>query len=166
MSTNQKQAVVNAVTEVLGSDFVVGETLVKDVITADQKATVKASIVEGILDGSIGYSKDNTDAAAVSKYVSGLINNHFRKARELNGGSVYRPTNTGPVRDSQLRELNKLLNSGQFEIDSEQYSSIQSSISTRTAELTAAKSAKSAASAKSKIDMSVLPSHITDLIDS
>lgn len=165
MTIKQKDAVVSAVAEVLGDDFTPGTTIVRDVITTDQKAEVRDAVVNGILDGSIAYSKDNTNATEVKKYVGGLINNHFRKAKDLNGGTTYKPTGTGPVRDKQLRELNKLLNTGKFSEGSEQFTSIQSAIATRTAELTAAKTAKQAASAKSKVDMSVLPENITDLLN-
>ncbi len=161
----QKDAVVNAVANALGDDFTSGITNVKEVITAEQKAEVKSAVINGILDGSVDYSKDNTNEAEVRKYVGGLVNNHFRKAKELNGGTTYKPTGVGPVRDKQLRELNKLLSTGQFTVGSAQHTDIQSAISTRTAELTAAKAAKQAASVKAKVDMSVLPENITNLLD-
>ena len=166
MTIKQKDAVVNAVVEVLGSDFVPFETLVSEVITADQKQAVRELVLAGILDGGVAYTKDISDEPTVKKYVSGLVNNHFRKAKDLNGGSTYTPTGTGAARDDQLRELNKLLSTGDYETGSEQYASIQGAITSRKAELTAAKASKQAASAAAKVDMSVIPSHILDLLQS
>ena len=166
MTIKQKDAVVNAVAEVLGNDFVPFDTVVHKVITADQKQAVREIVLAGILDGGVAYTKDITDEPTVKKYVSGLVNNHFRKAKDLNGGKTYTPTGTGSVRDEQLRELNKLLSTGNYETGSDKYASIQGAIASRKAELAAAKAAKQAATASAKVNMGVIPNHIIDLLQS
>lgn len=164
MTIKQKDAVVNAVVEILGDDFTPFNTVVSEVITADQKRAVREIVFNGILDGGVAYTKDISDESAVKKYVSGLVNNHFRKAKDLNGGSSYAPTGTGATRDSQLRELNKLLST--YETGSEQYASIQGAVATRQAELSAAKAAQTTAKQAAKVDMSVIPNHILELLNS
>ena len=163
---SQKNAVVKAVVEVLGDDFEAGVTNVREVITPEQKASVREQLLNSFVNGEIVYSKPTDNTSDLKKYVNGLINNHFRKAKELNGGSTYRPaSSTGPRGDAQLKELNKLLSSGQFSEGTDQYTSITSAIAERTSTLEAERAAKKAASSKKKIDVSVLPSNIAGLLD-
>ena len=132
---------------------------------SEQKTTVKETVIDGILNGSIAYSKDLSNVVEVKKYVSGLVNNHIRRAKELNGSIVYKSSKVGSIRDSQIREMTKLLESSNYPEGSEQRASIQSSIATRTAMLQSEKVAKRATTVAASIDMSVLPDNITDLLN-
>lgn len=110
---SQKQAVVNAVAQVLGSAFVSGQTNVSQTLSADQKTQVRSLVASGISSGAVTYGKDRFDVKAVAKYTAGLVENHLRKAKELNGGTAYAPTKPrGPrgtkavsEKDSQLVAL-------------------------------------------------------------
>lgn len=159
----QKDAVVIAVTKVLGEDFTVGTTVVKDVITKDQKSEVRGIVLQGILDGEVAYNKDLADEKAIGRYVNSMVDNHFRKAKELNGGSTYRPASTGTRRDPQLKELNKLLKS--LPEDSEGREQVLEHIEIRNKQLDEARAQKRSAASIGEIDVDVLPQHLRGLVD-
>jgi len=169
MSTpiSQKQAVVSAVSDVMGSSFTSGSTLVKENITSEQLADVRHSVFTGILNGDISFNKDISDHKALGRYVNGMIDNHFRKAKELNGGNKYLPTNPGRgSRDPQLSALRKLIKS--YGDGSPEFEKISTAISTRQEELTVER--KAAADMRKKqsivesIDTSVLPDELSSLV--
>lgn len=169
MSTSQKEAVVEAVEAILGDSFVSGSTIVKETITADQLSQLREHILTGILGGSIAFSGDRSDAKAVGRYVNGMIDNHFRKAKELNGGMKYAVKNTSGSRgsrDPQLTALRKLAKS--YTMGSPEFVRIQSAISAREAQLlqerNAAKAQHKRTETLSKIDMAVLPAELSSLI--
>lgn len=169
MSTSQKAAVVAAVEEILGDSFISGSTIVKETITSDQLSQLRESILTGILSGDIAYNGDNSDAKAVSRYVNGMIDNHFRKAKELNGGMKYAVKHTSGSRgsrDPQLTALRKLAKG--YTAGSAEFVRIQSAITARELQLThernAAKAENKRAETLSKIDVSVLPAELSSLI--
>jgi hypothetical protein len=172
MSTQigQKQAVIDAVASVLGSNFTSGLTVVRDTITSDQLDEVREIVLNGIAHGTVTYGKDSTDEKAVRRYVNGMIDNHFRKATELNGGNKYTApaSSARGARDAQLSTLKKLLKT--FEEGSEQYNQVAEAIETRTSflatERATAKASRARASKASEIDMSVLPLELQELINS
>ena len=95
---SQKQAVIDAVVEKLGSTYD-ASVPVSDVLTDEQIEEIKDTVSQEILDGNVKYSK-SLDEEPVKKYVSGMVSNHLRKAKELNGGVEYRPKNkrtTAPI---------------------------------------------------------------------
>ena len=164
----QKQAVVNAVSTVLGSNFVSGETVVKSVITTDELTQVRTIIFNGIQNGTVAYNGDATDEKALSRYVNGMIQNHFRKAKELNGSNKYIPANPGTGRrDEQLSSLKKLLKT--YQEGSDEYNKVLEAISSREAEL--AEQRKNASEAKKQqkiidsIDTSVLPPELSSVVE-
>lgn len=159
----QVQAVVNAVSEVLGDDFTQESTVVGEVITPEQKAEVREIVLNGILNGDVAFKGSLEDEALVKRYVSGMVDNHFRKSRLLNGGSVYKPSATGTKRDPQLKELNKLLKT--LSPGTEDYTKVQEHIEVRTSQLAEERAAKSIANSRAQIDTSVLPSHLTDMLN-
>ena len=83
----QVDAVIDAVTVVLGNDFIPGNTKVKEVLTAEQKDSVVDILVKGIVDGEITYRKDASDKKALRRYVNGMIGNHFNRNPVLNGNN-------------------------------------------------------------------------------
>lgn len=157
----QKQAVVDAVANVLGEDFIPSTTIVKDVITTDQKNLVKEEVLGGILNGSVSFGGSLEDEKAVAKYVSSMIDNHFRKALELNGNVPYKPARTGTKRDPQLREMNKLLL--RFPEDSQEHAEIAAEIALRNEQLAEMRAAKRNATSIGTIDTEVLPEHLRAL---
>ena len=130
---SQKSAVVNEVKSILGSGFD-PSIPAKDQLTPEQFTLLKSNVVAGIVNGSVSYNKDASDEKEVARYVSGMVSNHFRKAKELNGGSPYKPQFSGRgSRDPQLSELSKLLNT--YDEGSSEYNQIISAINSRKTEL-------------------------------
>lgn len=169
MSTpiSQKTAVVNAVKEVLGSTFVPNKTQVKDALSSDQLEEIRNNVFNGIINGDIQFNKDTSDEKALRRYVNGMIDNHFRKAKELNGGNKYVPTNPGKGRrDPQLSALRKLVKN--YSEGTEEFIKVTAAIETREQEL--AEERKLAAAAKKKedvlssIDTSVLPEDLQETL--
>lgn len=162
---SQKEAVVNEVKSILGSNF--NPSLpVKGQLTADQLSTIKSNVVDGIVGGAIAFNKDTTDSKEISRYVSGMVSNHFRKSKELNGGNSYTPQSTGRgSRDSQISELNKLLKT--FPEGSDEYNQVVTAIGSRKTELASLKAESAKEKRKQKelasIDTSALPAHLQNL---
>ena len=116
MSISQKDAVVQAVKAQLGSRYVEGADCSK-LLTKVDRQNISITLANGILNGNVAYSK-TLDAAEVRGYVSGLLSNHLRKAKELNGGCSAPKSTTPRVpktakvpksTDARLFALNKLI---------------------------------------------------------
>lgn len=136
MSTNktkQIDAVISAVAEVLGDSFVVGTTVVSDVITSDQKQQVRTLIKAGILNGEIECKKDLSNEKEINRYANGMINNHLMKSKKLNGGNPYKSNKKGLPRDKTLRELTKY--HATLQPNTPEYVEVSSAISRRKDEL-------------------------------
>ena len=162
MSTKQVQAVINAVTVVLGDNFTPNTTTVLSTLTKEQKEEVRNIIFDGVMSGDVVYNKSTVNATAVKRYVNGMVDNHLRKSKALNGGVPYKPSSSGSKRDPQLRELNKLLKT--FEPGTDQYSQVQTSIGSRSAQIQVEKSQKSIADVRASIDTSVLPDNLASML--
>lgn len=165
---SQKTAVVNEVVAILGSSFD-SSLPAKDQLTSEQFSTIKTNIVNGIVNGSISYSKDLGDDKEIVRYVSGMISNHFRKAKELNGGNSYAPQSTGRgSRDSQLSELSKLL--GTYTEGTEEFNQIVSAIDSRKSELATEKASFVAEKKRKKelasLNTEALPDSVKGLAES
>jgi vacuolar-type H+-ATPase subunit I/STV1 len=165
---SQKQAVVNGVKSVLGSSFD-PSVPARDQLSDEQLASVKSYVTSQIVGGFVEFSKDNSDEKEVSKYVSGMVSNHLRKAKELNGGETYVPQSTGRgSRDAQISELNKLLKT--YAEGTEEYNQILDAISSRKTEIAAEKAELSKEKRKAKelssINMEALPDSLKSLANS
>lgn len=163
MSISQKQAVVEAVEAILGSNFVLGETVVAEVLTKEQKIEVRALVAESILNGTVACNKDLDDPKAIGKYVNSMVDNHIRKAKNLNGNNTYAPAKKGTRRDEKLKELTKLRS--QFEAGTPQYAEIQGHILSRNAELDKIRAEKKSSAAIGTINAEVLPPHLRNLVN-
>ncbi len=165
---SQKAAVVNEVEAILGSNF--DQSLpVKEQLTPEQISTVKINVVSGIMNGFISFNKDIGDLAEVTRYVAGMVSNHFRKAKELNGGAAYAPQFSGRgSRDTQLAELSKLLET--YDEGSDEFNQIISAIDSRKAEMTTEKAVFSAERKRKKelasLNTDVLPESVKGLAES
>ena len=103
----QKKAVIKSITNILGADLL-KTTNAKSVITAIQLKKVRSEILNGILNKEIDYSGDTSDKKKLTRYVNGMIDDHFRKAKELNGGNNYLPKESRKIQDKQLDSLKSL----------------------------------------------------------
>lgn len=165
MALTQKEAVVTAVQSVLGSDYDTSIPAMEQ-LSKEQVSEVKNSIFSQIKDGAVSFNKDTDDDNELMRYVNGMVSNHFRKAKELNGGVKYSPKTTGRgSRDPQLSNLTQLLK--RFEEGSDEFTKVDTAISTRRDELAderaiIAKERRKTTQAK-KIDLSALPPELQDL---
>ncbi len=131
----QKEAVVKAVREVLRSQFSSGVNVIA-IITRDQKNQIRTKIFNAIVEGYVTYSKDISDNKELRKYVNGMVDNHIRKAKELNGGIKYTTKNPGSGRgrrDPQLVNLKKLQT--KYSQKEPEFTKIQVAIQKRETEL-------------------------------
>jgi hypothetical protein len=109
---SQKDAVINAVASILGDRFEPGINA-RELLSAEEITSVKNTVSNGILNGSVSFSKDVSDEKAVRRYVAGLVDNHLRKAKELNGGVKYAATTTrGPRANKAAKTTSKSSNNG------------------------------------------------------
>lgn len=164
MSISQKDSVVNAIHNVLGSSFD-PSIPAREQLSDEQLKAVKQFVVSGIMDGSVDYKKD-LEEEEVTRYVSGMVSNHLRKAKELNGGVTYSPQSTGRgSRDAQISELHKLLKT--YEEGTEEFNQIMNAIETRKTEIAAEKDSivkeKKKAKEFSSINLNALPENLKDL---
>lgn len=106
MSENQitqALAVVEAVKKVLdktGRMYLPTENYLT-FLTKEDREQVEKLVVDGIASGRVAYSKGTKDKGAITKYVPGLVLNHLRKHKALNGGVKYVP---GPRKAKTERE--------------------------------------------------------------
>jgi hypothetical protein len=97
MGTTQKQAVIDVVQATL-PNFVPGMNA-KSMLSDEQLKIIRETIIGGIRVGDIDYSKDATNERTVKNYVHGMVDNHLRKAKELNGGVKYAPATSRPRKE-------------------------------------------------------------------
>lgn len=144
---NQRSATVNTILSVLsehGINYELnGETPVSKVLTDTMKSQVREILFTAFRNGEVEYkasfqSKVNDDSE-LKKYISGLVNNWIRKAKEFNNGQAYQAKNPG-IRagsgDSKVKEMKKLLT---VTTDPQAKAIIQAAIDERVAELKAEK---------------------------
>ena len=165
---SQKQAVVDGVKYVLGTSFDPSLSA-REQLSDEQLVAVKNYVSGMISAGGVEYSKDISNEKEVAKYVSGMVSNHLRKAKELNGGETYVPQSTGRgSRDTQISELNKLLKT--YAEGTEEYNQILNAITSRKNEIAAEKAEVSKEKRKAKelssINMDALPESLKTLATS
>lgn len=114
---NQRDATCNCILSVLSDRGVEyeqsGPTPISSVLTAEDKATVRAILFTQFRAGKIDYKNAlPTDDKVLSNYISGLVNNWIRKAPEFNCDVTYQAKNPGSRAgsgDEQIKEMKKLL---------------------------------------------------------
>lgn len=165
MKVNQRQATVNTILAVLserGVDYELnGPTPISEVLTDSDKSKVREILFTQFKQGQIQYkstfqSKVDDDSE-LKKYISGLVNNWIRKAKEFNAGETYKAKNPGSragSQDAEVKEMRKLLS---VTTDPESRALIQEAIDSRVAELKAHKN-------QVTIDVNQLPEHLRHLI--
>ena len=107
----QVLAVVDEVKSVLGETYDVSVPSTTHLDKAGITA-IQGAIFDGLAAGEIEYKGDVTNIKTLKTYANGLVTNHLRKCKLLNGNVKYEASGNGPKRDERLRELNKVLASG------------------------------------------------------
>jgi hypothetical protein len=90
--------------------FVEGQ-IAKDLIDTEGRKTIHAAVKKGFESGNVSLSTEMTGEKLV-KYIPGLVSNHLRKDKRLNGGKQYEPTESGKFTGNsnpQIREMRKLV---------------------------------------------------------
>ena len=162
---NQRSATVNTILSVLserGYEYELnGETPISDVLNDSDKAKVREILFTMFRQGQVEYKSSFQskvdDDSELKKYISGLVNNWIRKAKEFNSGNTYQAKNPGSragSQDSKVKEMRKLL---QVTTDPQAKAMIQEAINQRVAEIKAEKN-------QVEIDASQLPKHLRHLV--
>ena len=131
-------------------------------LTKEQRASVIGIVTQGIMNGQVDFSaeakaKYDTDAK-VKSYTTGMVSNHLRKDKRLNGNTKYEIKNPGSRAgsgDDQLKALKALRSTI---TDSENLTAIDEAIANRTAEVQASKQKTVV------IDAEALPEHLRYLL--
>lgn len=153
---SQKQAVIDATRKIMGSAYnstvAVTETLTKNDING-----IKSMVYDGIVSGDVIFNKEFSETE-VKKYVSGMVSNHFRKAKELNGGASYKPKVVGTriVKDPKLNDLNTLLSN--TKPGTEEHVKVMEAVTARKSEIAVKKNNTY------DIDVTVLPDDLKAVI--
>jgi hypothetical protein len=142
-----------------------GETSFSNAVSLskDEFAQVVEQVTDGIESGEVDFSDeakakyDSRDK--IRKYVVGMVKNHIRKDKRLNGGTKYEAKNPGSRAgsgDEQLKNLKALLSTLTSEEDKE---AVQAEIDARKAQLQASK----AKTTQKEINWDLIPEHLRSL---
>jgi hypothetical protein len=125
------------------------------------KQQVREILFTSFRNGQVEYKSSFQskvdDDSELKKYISGLVNNWIRKAKEFNSGQTYKAKNPGSragSQDPEVKEMRKLLS---VTTDPEARTLIQEAINSKIAELKAEKN-------QVEIDISNLPEHLKHLV--
>ena len=149
----QNDAVVQAVLNITGHEAY-SET--PCVLTSEQKAQVREVLFEGFKTQKIVLSPEKSAEGeqAIWEYIPGLISNHMKKDKRLNGNVKFEVKNPGSRAgnsDPQLTAMRALLGSL---TDADERTEVQGYIDARLAEINAAKVVK-------VIDFAALPAELS-----
>lgn len=141
---NQRQSVYLATMNVLADsniNFDDGQSpTAAELVTKDMRQSIMSIVTQSIISGETEFSAEATakhdTEAKVRSYVSGLVNNWFRKDTRLNGGTKYVTKSPGSRQgsgDEQLKAL-KALRATKSD-DAEALQVIDAAIESRKSEL-------------------------------
>ena len=102
----QKEAVVELVLREL-SGFKQYQDIALIMLTKDQLELIKREVGEGIMAGTIEYSKP-LDRDEVMAYARSCVMNHIKKGKELNGNQVYGQTQASVQLSATQKKLSSL----------------------------------------------------------
>ena len=158
---NQKESYFNAITNVLKEDkvkFVENETVVKSIITTEQKTKVLAVIIAGFNSGKIEL-KDTpsnkeklADATKMETYARQTLKNWLDKDLRLNGNVPFefkKPGSRAGQGDKVAKNLKALRDT--FEVGTKQYEICSAKYEARVAEVKASKK-----TSKKEVDYSLI----------
>ena len=118
----------------------------------DLEAYVATEVFHGLRSGDVELRKASIkeDEKECMRYAKSLVSNHFKKAKEINGGIKYTPATTrGPiVKDEMLRELTKNLKAlkAMAEPDMNLILAVEAAIDNRASQVEEVKKVKAAPS--------------------
>jgi len=158
---NQRTATVNTIMAVLkeaGINYELnGDTPVSEVLESKHKESVRSILFTMFREKQIEYKESFQakvdDDSELKKYISGLVNNWVRKAKEFNCGQTYKAKNPGSragSSDPQIKEMRKLL---QVTTDDKAKATIQATIDKKLAEIRAEKN-------KVEVDLDAIPAEL------
>ena len=154
----QNDAVFQAVCGVLDAQSFDGSVE----LTKDQRDSVISIVTEGIVSGAVDFSAEARakydTPVKVKIYTVGMVSNHLRKDKRLNGGVKYETKNPGSragAGDDQLKAL-KLLRS--TITDPQALVDIDEAITARSLEISASKAKTTV------INVEAIPEHLRHLL--
>lgn len=157
---SQKDAVTNVVMSVFPNYELGGEVILSDIMTSEQKNTIREKLVAGFRSGQVQMSSEASEKYAydteLKKYVSGLLDNWIRKNPQFNNGQAYSTKNPGSRSgsgDATIKALKALLKTVS---DTETKNEVQQAIDSRLAEIKP--------EAKVEINVDALPEHLRHLV--
>jgi hypothetical protein len=156
---SQKNAVTNAVISVVNDYELGGEVVLSEVITGEQKKTVRSMLFQGFRSGQItfgGESSKLNDDSYLTKYVAGLLDNWIRKNPEFNFGGRYAIKNPGSRSGSKDDTLKALRALAKTVTDQTVLAEINDAIKDRMAEIKP--------TATVEINVEALPEHLRHLV--
>lgn len=171
MSMNQRTATVQAILSTLsarGCDYELnGQTTISEVLTDNDKKEVRDLLFNQFRSGEISVSETFAetklnDDSELKKYISGLVNNWIRKAKEFNAGEAYITKNPGSRAgsgDEQMRELKKLLIQVRTSGDTGVIAEVEAAIERRRTEI-------KPVSVMKPINIDALPENLRHLVSS
>lgn len=144
---NQRTATVNTILSVLndrGVEYELnGEITISEVLEPTDKTKVREILFTMFRQGQVEYKESFQskvdDDKELKSYISGLVNNWIRKAKEFNNGQAYKAKNPGSragSTDPQVKEMRKLLS---VTADPTAKEAIQSALDAKLAEIKASK---------------------------
>lgn len=161
---SQSESVVFYTKQVLGESFRPGAPIL-EYISKDETASVVDLVTQSIqefeTDLSAQAREKFADPKKLRSYVVGMVNNWFRKGKELNGGTKYEIKNPGSRQgstDPQLKEL-KLLMKALTERNAapDALAKVQEAIDQRISEI-------QPAAKKVEVNLDLIPDHLRDLV--
>ena len=158
----QVQAVVDITKVVLGNRFVT-HAPVTHYLTHDDREEIARRVANGISNGEIyvkpAKKQKFSNDKELRKYVMGMINNWFKKSKELNGNVEHRTAKPGLRKypsDPALREMKKLRAQLELAGETETLLIVDAQIEARIAAIDAEK--------QPKIDASKLPDKLKKFV--
>ena len=131
-------------------------------LSKEQRESVVSIVVEGIMSGAVDFSAEARakydTPAKVKSYTTGMVSNHLRKDKRLNGNTKYEIKNPGSragAGDDQLKALKALRSTIS---DSEQLAQVDEAIANRTTEIAASKAKTTV------INADAIPEHLKYLL--
>ena len=152
----QKEAVFQAVTKIIGSEFKEGmDCGAWFKARPEAKAELQAAVLEAFNSGAceIKSAQEN-----MNTYVQGLISNHLRKDIRINGGEKYVAANPGSragQSDPQIKAMRQLAKT--LEEGSAEHTKVVNAINEKLAAIKAEK-------AKVEINVDDLPEDLKSLV--
>jgi hypothetical protein len=154
---SQKEAVFNAVVEVLGDFSGVAE------LSTEQRKEVINSLMSGFASGTVELSAEASakydTEAKLKSYTQGLVSNWLRKDPRLNGGSKYQTKNPGSRAGSGDETVKALRVLRSTLTDADAIAEVDSEIATRIAAFKASKMAKV------EINTDLIPENLRHLVN-